>query len=390
MTLAKYFKISSETPTYIYKESAKMLRIVDSILFDCDGVLIDTRESYDMAIVKTVSILFEKILNLELIAHTVNSSHIYLLRSTGGFNNDTDTAYILSLWLFTGLPRDRAEVIHGLDSAVEDAENPQTLLETVSQTVDLRTGHMQHEYKSTPPPLEQIISETMRRVGDQVLSVSDLEQTLREFAVKRGQLELFETFRRIIGRPGSYGEGLLETLFCDIYYGPENVRLIYGKGNYFDLGPGMYLKERVNVREETLEWLAGRFGVENMGIVSGRDRFSTEIVLGELMRYFNRDACVFLADEYRQVGEVVKKPSPYGIVKAVTRMGGAASPIYLGNSAEDFFMARSVEKYGYRTLFAAVVGLAPNPSQSAEFFASLGSDAIMSSPDDIAKVLGAV
>ncbi|GBC71678.1 hypothetical protein HRbin02_01463 [Candidatus Calditenuaceae archaeon HR02] len=390
MTLAKYFKISGESPAYIYKESAKMLRKVDSILFDCDGVLIDTRESYDMAIVKTVSILFEKILNLELMASTVSNSHIYLLRSTGGFNNDTDTAYVLSLWLFTGLPRDIAGVIQGLDSAVEDSKNPQTLLEAVSQTVDLRTGHLQHEYRYSPPPLEQIISETMRRVGDQVLSVADLEQTLREFAGRRGQLELFETFRHIIGRPGSYGEGLLETLFCDIYYGPENVRLIFGRGNFFDLGPGMYLKERVNVKEDTLKLLAGRFGVENMGIVSGRDRFSTEIVLGDLMKYFNADACVFLADEYRQIGEVVKKPSPYGIVKAVIRMGGATSPMYLGNSAEDFFMSRSVEKYGYRTLFAAVVGLAPNPAESSEFFASLGCDAILLNPDDITKVFGVV
>lgn len=390
MTIAKYIKVAGGDAAYILRESVEMLRDVDSILFDCDGVLIDTRESYDKAIIKTVTILFEKTLNIELLASTVDTSHIYLLRSTGGFNNDTDTAYILSLWLFTGFSRDKAEVISGLDSLIEEISNPRELAEVVSQAVVSRSGYLRQASTPSPPPLEQVVSESIRRTGRQVLAVEDLEQTIKEYAQRRGILHSFETFQRIIGRPGKYGEGLLETLFCDLYYGPKNVRKIYGKGSFFDLGPGMYLNERVNILESTLEWLSRRLGVEMIGIVSGRDRVSTEIVLGDLMKYFNPDASVFLADDYRQIGEMVKKPSPYGILKAITHMRGASLPLYLGNSAEDFFMAQSVEKYGYRTLFGAVVGLAPSPEKSTEFFASLNSDIIISKPDDLVKLWSVV
>ncbi|MEM2861720.1 MAG: hypothetical protein QXL12_07345, partial [Nitrososphaerota archaeon] len=124
MTLTKYYKIQGEAPAYILRESADILRKLDSILFDCDGVLIDTRESYDKAIIKTITIIYERILNIELIASTVSNSHIYLLRSTGGFNNDTDTTYVLALWLFTGLPRSRAEVVQELEFVVNGTGNP--------------------------------------------------------------------------------------------------------------------------------------------------------------------------------------------------------------------------------------------------------------------------
>ncbi|MEM0445646.1 MAG: HAD family hydrolase [Nitrososphaerota archaeon] len=388
MTLNKYIKISFGREAYILKDSRAILKDIDSVLFDCDGVLIDTRESYDNAIVESVSILFKKILNIELIGSYITPSHIYVLRATGGFNNDTDTVYILSLWLFTGLQKSRAEVLTSLDSIVNDVRNPRDLLSKVSQIVASETGYLPHEVAPTPQPLEKAISESMRRVGSQVLSINDLEETLREVARQNGFVELFDIFSSILGKPGKYGQSLVETLFCDLYYGPENVRRIFEDGPFFDLGPGMYLKERVNIDESTLRWLSEKVGTKRVGIVSGRDRISTELVLGGLMRYFNRDACVFLADEYRVLGEIVKKPSPYGVLKAVSRMEGASSPLYVGNSAEDYFMTKSSEKYGMKASFASIIGLAPNPSDTIEFFASLGADTILWSPDDIVKILG--
>jgi len=390
LILNNYHRISQERPVYVLRKSSVMLRNVDALLFDCDGVLIDTRESYDKAIVKTVTLLFEKILNIELLASSVTDSQIYLLRSTGGFNNDTDTAYILSLWLFTGLPDACINVISGLDAAMGEADNPRDLLELIAHRVTRRSGYLRKALAPSPQPLERIVSETIRRTGRQVLSVPDIEETLEMHAREKGILDLFRAFSRIISRPGTYGEGLLETVFSDLYYGPVNVTKIFGRGPYFDLGPGMYLNERLFIQEKTLHWLARRVGAEKLAIVSGRDRVSTEIVLGKLVKYFNLSASVFLSDDYRRLGERVKKPSPYGIMKAISKLKGASSPIFVGNSAEDFFMAQGVEEYGYKTLFCAVVGLAPDPQASAEFFASLGSDAILTTPDDLPQLLRGV
>ena len=43
----------NEAPIYIKEDSVEALRKVNAFVFDCDGVLLDTRESYDVCIKKT-------------------------------------------------------------------------------------------------------------------------------------------------------------------------------------------------------------------------------------------------------------------------------------------------------------------------------------------------
>jgi phosphoglycolate phosphatase-like HAD superfamily hydrolase len=386
MESAEYVEVPDDAGALILKQSRRLFGSVDAVLFDCDGVLIDTRESYDRAIVKTIEFLFSRLLNVEIGEGLVGRENIYLLRSTGGFNNDTDTAYILSLWIFAGLDRATADLMLDLDGEPKTGENPRDLLTRLSNRVSQRSGYLKRVTDISPPPLERVVALAMKSTRRQVLSVEDLARVMGEIAEEAGLKDSFEAFERAIGKPGRYGEGLLETVFSDLYYGPENVRRIFGRGPYFDLGPGLYLNEKINIRRETLERLSEMLG-QRLGIVSGRDRISTEIVLGDLMRFFNRNACVFLADEQRRVGEVVKKPSPYGIVKAVEGAGGSSCSLYAGNSAEDLFMARGAERYGVKTLFMAVYGLAPDRERARDFFLSLRSDAIVSSPDSVLRVL---
>jgi phosphoglycolate phosphatase-like HAD superfamily hydrolase len=386
MERAEYVKVSGDSDTLVLRNARRLFGNVDTVLFDCDGVLIDTRESYDKAIVETVEFLFSRLLSVEIGEGLIRPESIYLLRATGGFNNDTDTAYILSLWIFTGLEHSAAELILEAEKEIEPDTDPKSLLTRVSQRTSLRRGYLKRVSSINPPPLEQVVSLAMKATGRQVLSVEDLASVLMGLATDSGLGEAARVFERVIGKPGRYGQGLVETVFSDLYYGPVNVKKIFGRGPYFDLGPGLYLKEVLNVKRETFIRLSERLG-SRLVIVSGRDRVSTEIVLGDLMRFFNPAANVFLADEQRKVGEVVKKPSPYGIVKAVEGLGGSSYSLYLGNSAEDLFMARSAEKYGLKTLFMAVYGLSPDKEKTRDFFASLRSDAISYSPDSVVRVL---
>ena len=64
----------------------------DSIIFDCDGVLVDVTESYDTTINKTISYVLKETANI--IVETPLTDEILLkFKSTGGFNDEIDITY---------------------------------------------------------------------------------------------------------------------------------------------------------------------------------------------------------------------------------------------------------------------------------------------------------
>src|ERR687887_1684474 len=71
--------------------------IADCALFDIDGVLVDTRKSYNTAISKTVDFVIKNVTGKSNLSGLVNQEIILKFRRTGGFNNDADTSYAISL-----------------------------------------------------------------------------------------------------------------------------------------------------------------------------------------------------------------------------------------------------------------------------------------------------
>ena len=64
----------------------------DSIIFDCDGVLIDVTKSYDTTINKTISYVLKEIANITVDAPLPNEI-LLKFKSTGGFNDEIDITY---------------------------------------------------------------------------------------------------------------------------------------------------------------------------------------------------------------------------------------------------------------------------------------------------------
>ena len=64
----------------------------DSIIFACDGVLIDVTKSYDTTINRTISYVLKEI--AEITVDTPLSNELLLkFKSTGGFNDEIDITY---------------------------------------------------------------------------------------------------------------------------------------------------------------------------------------------------------------------------------------------------------------------------------------------------------
>src|SRR5438445_1893531 len=87
--------------------SRKLLKKVDAVAFDCDGVLIDARRSYDATIIAVVEMLVKELTGLRLRIAKVAPILIAAIRRTGGFNSDWDTTYALTLISVVALEKTR-------------------------------------------------------------------------------------------------------------------------------------------------------------------------------------------------------------------------------------------------------------------------------------------
>src|SRR3970040_1975968 len=82
----------------IFVDTAKIdkIKTLDAIIFDCDGVLIDITNSYDLAIKKTVDFILKEMANIDQ-SNIVTTQMIEGFKATGGFNDEVDVTYSLIL-----------------------------------------------------------------------------------------------------------------------------------------------------------------------------------------------------------------------------------------------------------------------------------------------------
>src|SRR3970040_1094307 len=101
MTLKKI-----EEGIYAQESVDNEIRDIDGIIFDCDGVLVDVSNSYDLAIQRTTAYILKEIANIPKF-DPVTSKIIDGFKATGGFNDEVDLTYaaILSLAAATNLKK---------------------------------------------------------------------------------------------------------------------------------------------------------------------------------------------------------------------------------------------------------------------------------------------
>lgn len=307
----------------------------DCALFDIDGVLVDIRKSYNSAIKKTVEYMLKSMTG-KAFRGLVTDQIILKFRQSGGFNNDTDTTYAITLAALVRAPKNITE---GRKFLVRVAENSD------------ETGYL----------------------------------SVEKFLSNQG----IEKWKKQLNYPAPVKDSMLARVFDELFYGPE----LFRKQNnlepkYWNGGRPLIKNDRISVSAKTMKKLNEMFG-GNLAIVSGRSRLAAEYSLKPVMKYFNLDACVFLEDEKREYA----KPNPYAIKRAMEVMS-ARTAVYVGDSTEDLLMARRAEKEANaRIAFVGIYGNSPNPSKTVAQFKRKDVEAIAKSvnqlPNTINKVLAA-
>jgi len=383
-----YTALGANRDILVSRRAIKNLAGIKAVVFDCDGVLIDVRGSYEKTIRETLRIVFDKLLHVEFLGQPVGQGDVTALRRVGCFNDDVDTTYILALWLFLNMPRDRIEAFV---KAVNDLGTGDLTVDSLLREVSRRIIALDMSISRAVDPqgvsIKELLAPYSAKQGRQP-TVEEVENKIAEEAARKGLDRQFSAFRRLMAYRAGYGKELLRTIFEDLYYGPEYVKMITGSGPYFRFGEGLFENERLNIRIETLRHLSDLLGERKLGMATGRDSLTTKIVMGEAFEYFEPTACIFIIDELSSGAKrEISKPSPYSLIKSCLALGELSDVLYVGNSAEDIIMAQRAWSYGVRTMFMAVTGLSETPIEDREFFASLGADIIANTPDELPMII---
>lgn len=96
---------------YVRKDKIEALKDVDAVIFDCDGVLIDTKDSYDKTIQRTVDYALEGFTNSFFPNNLISDEIVFLFKRSGGFNSDWDVCYAVLMFILLNLSKEYQRIL---------------------------------------------------------------------------------------------------------------------------------------------------------------------------------------------------------------------------------------------------------------------------------------
>ena len=312
----------------IYTDDSKIqiLNKIDAVIFDCDGVLIDITKSYDLAIIKTTQYVLE---NLAKIDSSINVDFKIIdgFKSTGGFNDEVDLTYaaIISLVAAKKLEKDQTSFIFDV---IKNSDS------------------------------SGIIS--VEKYIENQIDISDIKKQL--------------------SYPGTHHDNPLYQIFDQIFYGPELYKKLFNNTSNFS-DPGLIEQDDVILNDILIEKLQKKFN-SNIAMVTGRGKESVRYSLKSLLTKFNLPNSVFLEDEPRELA----KPNPQSLLNSIQGMS-CTTTLYVGDSMEDFIMAKKTSDLGHKTIFCGIIGTSKNPQEKLELFERNGAVLVLDSINLLPKVV---
>ena len=299
---------------------------IDSLIFDCDGVLIDITKSYDETIIRTTKYVLE---TLENITDSVDIDFKIIdgFKSTGGFNDEVDLTYaaILSIVAAKKLKKNQSEFIF---TVIDNSDS---------------TG---------------------------IKSVENFLKT---------QTDISEIITKL-SYPGTHKENILYQIFDQLFYGPDLYSKLFKTTSKFS-DSGLIENDDIIFNDELFIKLQKKFG-NQISMVTGRGKESVKYSLKSLLEKFDLKNSVFLEDESRELA----KPNPQALVNSITGLN-SKSCLYVGDSMEDFLMAKKSTILGHKTIFCGIIGTSKNPMEKLKLFEQNEAILVLDSINLLPKVL---
>ena len=299
----------------------------DSIIFDCDGVLIDVTKSYDTTINKTISYVLKEIADVT-VDNPLTNEILLKFKSTGGFNDEIDITYsgVLCYIAAKKLNKNPTELIFDILGNADDSGI--VYIEDFLNKIDV--------------------------------DISNIKSRLDYPSVDKNDL--------------------IHATFDQLFFGPELYSKIFQKDSKFS-ERGFIENDKVIVTSELIETLKRKFN-DKVAIVTGRGFNAISSSLKELLNQFNVENSVFLEDESRDLA----KPNPTSLIRA---MKGLASKncLYVGDSMEDMMLTQKASELGFQATFCGIYGSSKLPEMKKKMFVEQNVTLILETINKLPDIL---
>ena len=318
----KEFFVSDEITQKIHK--------FDSIIFDCDGVLVDIRNSYDEAINKTISAIMKELFDVN-IDNIVTSKIHFGLKSVGGFNDEVAVVYAVLMTLIAS--------------------------------------------KKSNIQFEKLIIDVINNANESGINSIDAYFVNKNIDLTDIKSKLdYENSRK---------ESYIHRIFNQLFYGPSLYQEIFNEKSTFSQSPLIDL-DKIILDENLILKLKNRFG-KKITTVTGRGKFAFSYSMKNFLNNFDLQSSVFLEDRSLEMA----KPNPKSLIESISAIDSKTS-LYIGDSMEDLLMVEKCKESGYDVSFCGIYGSSDEPELKYELFQKNNASIILESIQELPKALNLV
>ena len=389
-----YRLIGKERRIYVREDAEEALRGIEKIIFDFDGVLVQTSQSYRQTVRKVVDYYF-----MDLLGFTDEKGKLATLRDiqkfkdTGLYNNDWNLSYAFVTYYLT-LTLKELEQKGALKDFTDQFSNMQFMnLESFIKSLKAVSEYLKR-YEVNKTDLADLKDNGIINL-DLFLAHAKLEKPKPiETSLVGVDPEIAEEEQSLVRKLVPYDlekPDLLKRLFEEIYLGKELFTKIYGVPSFFKFDDSFIDKESFIPTKQTMDLLRRQFGT--FGIYSGRPRPQGVYILEkyDYTRYFSEQESVFLGDLLKSEEEMEKlgKPDPTLFIELIEKtLDKQTAVAYVGDGIADALMVEKAKAKGLENLlFLGVVSSSEDSNKLFTEYSKHGVDAVVTDVNDIPYML---
>jgi phosphoglycolate phosphatase-like HAD superfamily hydrolase len=385
-----YRLLNKERGIYVREDAEETLRGIEKIIFDFDGVLVQTSQSYRQTVTKVVDYYFLELLGLEgEEGKLATLRDIQKFKDTGLYNNDWNLSCAFITYYITLIMKE-LEQKSTLETFTKQFDNLQfSDIKSFTQSlIEVSDFLKRNEVNRTD--LADLKDNGIITL-DLFLTQAKLEKPKPiETSLVGVDPEVAEDEQNLVRKLVPYDlekPDLLKRLFEETYLGEKLFTKIYGVPSFFKFDESFLDKEKFIPTKKTMDMLRRQFG--KFWIYSGRPRPQGMYILEkyDYTRYFDEKNSVFLGDLLKSEAEMEKlgKPDPTLFIELVEKtVDNETGVVYVGDGIADALMVEKAKVKGLENVcFLGVVSSSEDSNKLFTEYSKHGVDAVVTDVNDI-------